>query len=237
MFEKIYSSSLKFLFPLSPAATYKTVVNEAVQLVGGKYGSLFLERSGRLKRMHASDPILYKIKPREHGVTQTVYETGKMIIRASSKLIESHSWFKNAKIGDDLNLPLTYNGITLGVLSIIAKPNKKFTKSQVETLKLFSPLAMIAIRKALLHEELQKAFDSRELFISLAAHELKAPLTVVYTETQLIAKSLKNNHHISQEKIQRLLSAEMRLNKLFLTSSMLTVSKSAPLTTSLKKKT
>ena len=73
--EDVYKSSLKFLTPLSLEQTYKTIVQEAIKLVEGTDGSIFLAKRGRPVRVYASNPKIYKIKPREYGNTYNVYKT------------------------------------------------------------------------------------------------------------------------------------------------------------------
>jgi len=58
---QIYSSSLKFLIPLTNEETYRTVVNEAIKLMSADYGSLFLNVNGKVEKLYSTFPLLYKV--------------------------------------------------------------------------------------------------------------------------------------------------------------------------------
>lgn len=212
--EKVYNSSLKFLYPLSLRRTFEIVVSEAMGLVGAKYGSLFMESEGKLKRMYASDPILFEVKTRKKGVTYKAYKSEKVVILKNSELMKIHPEFKDIRAGMDVSIPLSYNKITLGVLSVISEKGIEFTKEDIRSLRLFSPLAMLALRKAILYSEIHRALEERDLFVSIASHELKTPLTSIFAYSQMMAKKVKSGVMPSVENMDRLLSEEMRLNKL-----------------------
>lgn len=212
--DQLYEASLKFLYPLTPTKTYRVIVEEAMKLVGAKYGSIFLEEEGKLKRMYASHKLLFKVEPRETGMTQHAFETGETHIRSGNELKKYHEVYDTVIIGSDILQPLKYNKYTIGVLSAMSGEKKGFTKEDVEILNLFSPMAMIAIRKALLYKALKKAISARDLFISLAAHELKTPLTTVYLRTQALAQKVKAGEMPKIEDVEKLLGEEVRLNKL-----------------------
>ena len=57
-----------------------------------------------------------------------------------------------------------------------------------QTIKLFCSLVTLAIRNVQLHTQREEAINQRELFMSLASHELKTPLTIASTAIQLIER-------------------------------------------------
>lgn len=214
MLEDVYNSSLKFLFPLNLKSTFEIVGTEAMKLVGAKYSSVFMMVDGQLKRMFASSPILYDIKTRKKGVTYRAYKSERVVLLKNEELKKIHPEFKKIKVGEDVSIPLTYNKITLGVLSIISEEGRAFSKDDIDKLKLFSPLAMMALRKALLYNELHRALRERDLFISIASHELKTPLTSIFAYSQLLAKKIRKGELPRNEDVNKLLVEEARLNKL-----------------------
>lgn len=214
MIEDVYHSSLKFLYPLSLKRTFEMIGMEAMRLVEAKYSSVFMMNEGRLRRMYASSPALYEVQARKRGVTYQAYKSGKPVLRKEDELETTHPKFAEIEIGEDLSIPLTYNKITLGVLSVLSERGKRFSKKDIAILKLFSPLAMMALRKALLYNELHKALNERDLFISIASHELKNPLTSIYAYSQIIANKIKKGEMPEMDKVDRLLLEELRLNKI-----------------------
>ena len=212
--EDVYKSSLKFLTPLSLEQTYKTIVQEAIKLVEGTDGSIFLAKRGRPVRVYASNPKIYKIKPREYGNTYNVYKTKKTIVLPKGKIERVHPEISDIKMKADIMSPLIYRNKSIGVLSLYTDREQKFTKREEEILQTFSPLASLAIRKAQLYDELKKAIETRDLFLSLASHELKTPITTIYIYLQLIERDIKKNRKFEPEWIKTLLDEMVRLTKI-----------------------
>lgn len=215
MIEKIYLAFLKFLMPLSLDETYKKVVQEAKTFTGAKYGSIFIpDENGGFQRVYTSSSALHSVIPRKDGNTARVFKA-KDFYLLKTKLGESyHSRLKKFGVGEDLSIALSYNKINIGVLSLLSFKNKEFDEEKIEAVKLFRPLATLAIRKAILYEELQKSIEARDLFISLAAHELKTPLTSIMIYSQLLEKSVSQGQLPKLEQVEKLLNEEKRLTNL-----------------------
>ncbi len=184
--EKIYKVGLKFLVPLTLEETYKLIVEEALKLIGANYGSILLGQQAELKRVYSSSPVLYKIKPRRRGWMYTVYTTKKPLILSSKSIIEIHPEIKQLGLRSDIIVPLSYRNHTIGVLSMMSYKDQYFTEQEVRILELFAPLASLAIKKSQLQDETKKALEFRDLFISMAAHELRTPITTISGYSQLL---------------------------------------------------
>lgn len=185
---KIHHSALKFLIPLTPVNTYKIIVNEAMRLVSAKYGSIFLEINGHLKRVYATNSRFYKIKVRKKGFTSKTFQEKKASVVDGEDIIKIHPEIKDMKIKSTIFIPLSYKNKSFGVLSVDSSGEEKFGKHDLSILKLFGSLATLAIRKTQLYDESQKALETRDLFISMAAHELRTPLTTLNGYIQLLNK-------------------------------------------------
>src|SRR5438105_1239273 len=118
IYEKIYSAALRLLYPLTPNEMYTTIVNEAKKLVNAKHGTIFLLEANKLKRVYASTPIIYQVKPRKKGNTFRVYDKLKPYILSYEQLMQLHPEFKKIHVGSDMGIPLTYGNKTIGVLSV-----------------------------------------------------------------------------------------------------------------------
>lgn len=204
VYKKIYDSAIKFLVPLSTPEVYRVIVNEAIHLTNAREGSIFLFKDGKPERVFTTNKKLKKIIPRKEGVTYKVYETHLPNMRHKNDLLKVNRRFGEIPIESDLSIPLNYGHITLGVLSVLSKQDKKFTVEDLDTLNLFGPLATLAIRKTQLHDEAKKSIDIRDWFISLAAHELKNPLTSAMLTVELLKRSKNLKSLPEYKKIEKL---------------------------------
>lgn len=212
--EKIHKAGLKFLVPLTPEETYSIIVNEALKLVDAKYGSILLEQNGKLRRVYASSPLLYKIKLNEKGHMFKVFKNRKPLILTNEQIQKIHPDFKLLQTHSDISVPLSYKNKSIGVLTIQSDRGKNFAKKDLNILKLFCHLASLAIRKTQLYDETKKALEVRDLFIALAAHELRTPLTTLNGYIQLLSSRFSNKKSTEASWIKQLSKESARLTHL-----------------------
>jgi len=86
-----------------------------------------------------------------------------------------------------------------------------FTEKEVNILKLFSSVASLAVIKMRLLNETQKALETRDLFISMAAHEFRTPLTTISGYTQLLYTKLAGANTSESRWIEELIWETSRL--------------------------
>lgn len=184
--DRIHKSALKFLVPLTIEETYKLIVHEAVKLTKTHQGSIFLEENGELKRVYASNSILNKIKIRKIGTTYKTFRSQKANVTNATVLEKAHPQFKKMNLKAIVSIPLINQRKSIGVLSVQSRKDKYFTDEQLNSLKIFGSLASLAIRKNQLYEETKMALEARDLFISMAAHELRTPITTISGYAQLL---------------------------------------------------
>lgn len=206
---KIYVSALKLLYQLTPHKAYATIVQEAKKLVGAKHGTIFLVENNELKRVYATSELLYNIFPRRGGFTNQVYTKLQSYILTRDELISLHPEFKNLFVGSDIGVPLTYSNQTIGVLAVFSEKDKSFTQKELSMLQAFSPIASLAIRNMQLYSEMKDSLDERDLFISMAAHELKTPLTTIFIYSQLLLRKETRSKY-SETQLKMKLSDEIR---------------------------
>ncbi len=213
--ERIHKSVLKFLVPLTPEDTYRTIVEEALKLVNGEYGSILLAEKGELQRVYANSPILFKIKPRPKGIMFNVFKSLKPVILNFTDIKEVHPEIREIKgPRSDIIIPLSYRNQSTGVLTIISKRYKSFNESDLDILKYFGPMASLAIRKNQLYSEARQAIESRDLFMSMAAHELRTPLTTIGGYIQLLLTRFSSKDSQEAGWIKELYRESVRLKNL-----------------------
>lgn len=213
--EKIYKAGLRFLEPLKLEETYATIVKEAMKLVNGQYGSIHIEKNDNLERVYASDSLLYKIKPRPKGHIYKVFKKRLSLILKTEEVISIHPEFAQLKkVKSALLIPLFYLNKSMGVLTVQSAKKRTFSKKDLTILKLFSPFATLAIRKAHLYNEAKKAVEIRDYFIALAAHELRTPLTALNGYVQLLYNKLEKKQSNEFQLVKYLSQESKRLTNL-----------------------
>ncbi len=209
----LYESAVKFLQPVTIADTYAIIAKEAVRISGANYASILLREKSRFIIVYTTNPLLGKIKPRKEGYIYKVYKTGKPKILKGEDLRRAHSEFTGTKIKSDLVVPLENRGKSMGALAVTSE-TKEFTREDMANLQLLASLSMLSIRKAQLYADLEKEIETRDLFISLASHELKTPITTVSTFVQLMQRRLAKGEKLNTDWVEHILDEMARLTKL-----------------------
>ncbi len=212
--DMFYEASLQLLIVESLEESYKTVVKWAMNLVGGKYGSIFEVKNGTPVRVYTSDPKLYKLIPRKNGGTYNVFQSAKPFLRPVSEIAPFHPIINKMKIASDISVPLKYDKEKIGVLSVLSYADKPFTEDDLEAIKLFAPLASYSIKQQKLQDDLKKTLAERDLFISMAAHEIRTPLTSIYVYSQYFAKIADGANPKNSLYLGKIKSGVERLNGL-----------------------
>lgn len=190
--EKIYKASLKFLVPQTPEEVYQVIVEEAVKLVDADFGSIVLEQNGKLVKVYSSSEVGYQVKFRKNGFTYQSFKERKIVIAPIFQFGKSHADLRAMGIRWSMFIPLSYHGKAIGTISVNSKRDKEFTKKEQQSLELLGSMASLAIRRSQLYSETQKALEARDLFISMAAHEFRTPVTTIYGYAQLLYNRKEN---------------------------------------------
>lgn len=76
-------------------------------------------------------------------------------------------------------LPLSYAGDVVAILVLSRRRDIPFSREDVETLRLLAGPAALALRNSFLYAQTHEAGRVKSDFLDMAAHELRAPLTVI----------------------------------------------------------
>jgi len=193
--EKIYKASLKFLTPLAPKETYSVIVKEAIKLTKVNYGSIFLEKEGVFERVYPYSRVLYQMKARRGFISKT-FKSGEPVILDAKELEGIYPLISQMGIKSILAFPLSYERQTIGVLTLQSSQKDYFSGKELDILKLYGPLASLAIINTQLFQQNQDALKTRDLFISMAAHELRTPLTTINGYIQLLIEKTKGSQSV-----------------------------------------
>lgn len=197
--EKIHNSSMKYLEPLSPHRVYPLIVKEAIKLVNADHGSLLLEEKKVFKRVFTTLP--FNIGIRKKGNSYKAFKSKKAFYIHHLKSIKhkkAYPLISKEGIKSIIYIPLLDKKESIGVLVLHSKKERYFSRKELKMLILYGSLASLAIRKSQLHEQTKKAVEVRDLFISLAAHELKTPLTTLNGYIQILNSKTKDQSRESK---------------------------------------
>lgn len=100
-----------------------------------------------------------------------------------------------------LGAPLVIAGRMIGVVNVGTLKPRRFDDDDVRLLQLAGDRIALAVENALLYREAQQAVQAREEFLSIAAHELKTPLTTVKGWVELLVAALRDPETVDAESI------------------------------------
>jgi K+-sensing histidine kinase KdpD len=86
-----------------------------------------------------------------------------------------------------LGTPLISSGRVLGVLHVGTLGKRIFTPDETELLEIVAERVAVALERSLVHEELLALDDLKREFISVAAHEVRTPASVIYGVAETLA--------------------------------------------------
>lgn len=213
LLKKIQKSSLKILLPLNSHELYKVIIQEAEALTGAEYGSLFLERNDRLIRVFTTVPLKHRLTPREGGNTYRAFLKGRIKF-LENKTVQKFHPEASSIFGQIILLPLSFQDKRIGIITLKSKKVRTHTKKLEESLKVFCSLVTLAIRNVELYESSKSMIQTRDFFMSTAAHELKTPLAAIHAYGQLLQKQLALQKPVTGKWVDSIVSNSYRLQSL-----------------------
>jgi signal transduction histidine kinase len=118
-------------------------------------------------------------------------------------------------------VPLIARGHTIGVVTLAStRPERHYESADLEMTMELARRAALALDNALLYQEAHKAIQTRDEFLSIAAHELKTPVTSLRGYTQLALRQLRKeaetdpNRAVLLRKLEIIEEQSQKLGKL-----------------------
>lgn len=192
--ERINRSSLRFLEPLTPEATYRAIIEEAIKLVQADEGYLALAENNELSIKYAYTPFLGPPKMRKRGFTYTAFSQKKAYVTYLEEFKDPHPELAEVGIQSTIFIPIVNKGKCMGVMNIMSHHRlRRFSQKELSILKLFGSMASLAIHKTQLYDEAKRTLEARNLFLSMAAHEFRTPIATISGYAQLLRKKIEQN--------------------------------------------
>lgn len=189
---------------------YEVIINEGLNLVDARYGTIYLAKKGVLERVYSTIPLHLQVDIRKKGYTYKAFRSRKVIFVSVDKVHSVHDEIKDFDVKSVVLIPLCYRKKCIGVVSYNSYRNE-ISKKDKAALDLFGSMATLAINQSELNENMKAAVGQRDLLISLTAHEFRTPLTTINGYAQLLIRKLKTSPQSIQDYIGELYSETNRL--------------------------
>jgi len=85
-----------------------------------------------------------------------------------------------------LGVPFVAKGVVVGAMTWAAPPQRQYTQADLEFAEQLGRRAALAIENARLYQGAQEALQARDEFLSIAAHEIRGPITSLHLSVQVL---------------------------------------------------
>ena len=107
-----------------------------------------------------------------------------------------------------MTVPLEARGDVLGALAFFSSdPERRYNAADLALAEDLARRAGLAVDNARLYREAQRAIQARAELLSIAAHELKTPVTGLLGYAQLLLRSMQPGHQLDEQIVTRSLKA------------------------------
>lgn len=206
-FSLLNQSTLALLNTEDVQELYKSTVFEAQKITRADSGSLFLYHSNTLHRIYSSVPKDKQGIPSPQGYSHKALQFGKPFVHTQNTLKLYHPEMYAKGVRAIIIIPLIFKDIRLGVLTLQSYRTTKIRSQKLYSLQLFGAIASSTLNKSYRLKDLEEALETRNLFIAVASHELKTPVTTISMYAQLVKKAVEKKM-IPQKKWVEVLHTE-----------------------------
>ena len=211
----ILDLSRVFISSVDPTNILKHVVRIARNELGADRVSLMLLTPDGKLAIRAAEGLPEQALSQPHqnahdGVAGLVLSSREPMVLQGD--LEADPRFRSrpqrASVSSAISLPLVHKDQTLGVLNVSrTHGGTRFTEADVELLSVLASQAAIAIENARLFQEIQDAYQRlaeldhlKSEFISIASHELRAPLAILLAYASIVEAEISgpSRDHLAQ---------------------------------------
>jgi signal transduction histidine kinase len=179
------------------------------------------EMERRLKQLRWEFPL----EPDADYGPSYVLKTGKSLLYATIVDEMQSLWMGPSEGGlnpsefgikSAIIVPMAARGEMLGVLTVASTTPGRFSEVEIGLIEELGRRAALAVDNALLYRSAQSAIQARDQFLSVAAHELRTPITAISGFSALLEREVtsRNDPERIRRFVLRLRDAGIRLTAL-----------------------
>ncbi|HET9222251.1 MAG TPA: GAF domain-containing sensor histidine kinase, partial [Roseiflexaceae bacterium] len=172
-------------------------------------------------------PARYPLDPNAQHIVPQVIRSGRSEIysQVPDELLDSAA--RDAEHLQTLRMlgfksyicvPLQAHGRTLGAITLVASDSgHRYDTQDLELAEELARRAAVAIENARLYSAAQEAVRAREVFLSVASHELKTPLTTLLGNAQLFLRRSERERSLNERdsrSLRLVVDQAYRLNRM-----------------------
>jgi signal transduction histidine kinase len=215
-YKVLYDIAQKLNSKLAPQEVLRTIVEGIRDAADAKGCSLMLLTPDRQQLIHSvacglSDWYVRKGPVRvDEAIAQALDGKPVAVLDATTDpRIQYKDQAKKEGVVSMLSLPLTRRGQVIGIVRIYTAETRRFSGQETDFFSVLANLGAVALERAELLEEEKKQFLR---FVSIAAHDLKAPLAAIQTFLGVILDGFAGDLNEKQKHMMQ--RASQRINEL-----------------------
>jgi signal transduction histidine kinase len=215
-YKVLYDIAQKLNSKLAPQEVLRTIVEGIRDAADAKGCSLMLLTPDRQQLIHSvacglSDWYVRKGPVRvDEAIAQALDGKPVAVLDATTDpRIQYKDQAKKEGVVSMLSLPLTRRGQVIGIVRIYTAETRRFSGKETDFFSVLANLGAVALERAELLEEEKKQFLR---FVSIAAHDLKAPLAAIQTFLGVILDGFAGDLNEKQKHMMQ--RASQRINEL-----------------------
>jgi signal transduction histidine kinase len=194
---------------------YIQIGETAKNLLNADFVKLSIVSNDRLKKVYYSDEIISPSTLLTNKNVNKILSANKIFYMNQTDMRKLEIKKLPEKIQFVVVIPLIHSKQRLGLLFFyFLQEREKLTSTEHELINVYVHAVILALNKAKLQEESQKALEIRDRFISLASHELRTPLTSIHGYIQLLHKRMKDQDTLESRWTNELYIESIRMTTL-----------------------
>ncbi len=145
--QTINQSAFKLLAAQSLEELSKTIVEEAKELVGADYGSIFLLGKHKLEKIYTSNAELQKAGLSKKGYAEQAFRTRSTALLTKADIQKIDPRIGKLGVKSLVILPLSHKTESIGILVMHSLQENYFTEKHFSVLKLYTSMVSLAVIK------------------------------------------------------------------------------------------